>query len=485
RALEEAGEEGLSHESLASSVGHALNLEPATYTRSGDVTPSLAKRAATTLRDVIAFRLYLDLERGWRVTMPNLEQTGLLRVDYADLDWLADQEERWADTAPELRAAAPRTREKVLRALMDEMRRALAIDTPYFRDETFESLQGASETRLVDAWALSKGDRPRVTIAYPHSSRGGSPYGLFLSGRGKFAKYLSRAHQEFASLNADDLQKIIADLLTVLSRAGLVNEVTEAPRGPRYRRDDKVRTGYQVDAGCLIWRAGDGVQGVLDPVTRTYASGEGPAVNRFFRDLYRGTARSLSGLFAREHTAQVTPEKREERDRLLSDAEVKLQYCSPDMELGVDINEHNAVKVRSGPPTPANYAQRSGRAARGGQPALVITYCATGNSHDQYYFRRSHLMVSGVVQPPRLDLINEDLAIAHLQAIWLAETDLKLGHAVPEVLDVTYDEEQRVPAPALPLQPRVQEAIFDEGAQKRAVLAAREVFRDIMPDLSE
>src|SRR5699024_10729784 len=119
RALEEAGEEGLSHESLASSVGHALNLEPATYTRSGDVTPSLAKRAATTLRDVIAFRLYLDLERGWRVTMPNLEQTGLLRVDYADLDWLADQEERWADTAPELRAAAPRTREKVLRALME------------------------------------------------------------------------------------------------------------------------------------------------------------------------------------------------------------------------------------------------------------------------------------------------------------------------------------------------------------------------------
>ena len=45
--------------------------------------------AERALRSIVEYQLYVDLQRGWRVTMPNLEQTGLLTVSYRDLAEIA------------------------------------------------------------------------------------------------------------------------------------------------------------------------------------------------------------------------------------------------------------------------------------------------------------------------------------------------------------------------------------------------------------
>ena len=478
KAVETAGKEGIAHDELAQKVFKSLGLPLELYAKEAGV--QFAQRADTdrAFRHVLGYRLYRDLKRGWRVTSPNLEQCGLLTIDYPSLDELCASDSHWQGCHAALVMASPKTRERIARVLLDYLRRELAIDVEYLKPEFFERLQLQSSQRLRSPWTIDEQEKQESASAvFPRSRRpndrmyysylsGRSGFGLFLSRRGTLPEYEQSGHK----IKSADKDQILLDLFRVLKESQYLVEAVEATA------DDGI-PGYQLSAAAMNWHLADGTVAFHDPIRIPNPPEGGGRTNPFFVNFYRQVAGGCRGLEAREHTAQVPYDEREKRERDFGAGTLPVMYCSPTMELGVDIRQLNVVNMRNVPPTPANYAQRSGRAGRSGQPAFVLTYCATGNSHDQYFFRQPDRMVSGAVAPPRLDLANEDLVKAHVQAVWLAETQTSLGNSLTEILDVDGQ------TPSLKLLDSVRTSLTRAGVLPKSHRVAEAILQTIEEDL--
>jgi len=444
RALEQAGPGGLVHEELASSVFKALSLPAELYSATPD-SPFAADDADKAFRDILAYRIYRDLLRGYRLTSPNLEQCDLVRFDFKHIRTIAESDEHvWSKIGvadenlpgccPELMVASADLREELARTLLDHLRRELAIFVDVLEPERQEQIRQGADQRLVDPW-LIEDDRKleRARTAFPCTKVENATFQretIHISEYSAFGQFIRRKlfKLDGSSLKLEDTAQVILNLFEALRLGNLVRRI-EPPRGFDV-------PGYQLLAGGMIWKSGDGTQPYIDPLRTTRAGIESQAPNAFFVQLYRDFAAKGGGMRAGEHTAQVHADVRQRRENEFKTAKLPVMFCSPTMELGIDIAQLSAVNMRNVPPTPANYAQRSGRAGRAGQPAIVFTYCSGFSPHDRYYFASPEKMVAGAVTAPKLDLTNRELIRAHVHAIWLAEAEQTLGATVDKLLTI-------------------------------------------------
>ncbi|OPZ92595.1 MAG: ATP-dependent RNA helicase SrmB [Firmicutes bacterium ADurb.Bin419] len=117
-----------------------------------------------------------------------------------------------------------------------------------------------------------------------------------------------------------------------------------------------------------------------------------------------------------EHTAQLDKETAYEYQKKFQRKEIDVLSCSTTFEMGVDVGTLETVFMRNMPPSPANYAQRAGRAGRSiNSAAFAITFCNKSN-HDFTFFQQPEQMIKGRISPPKFIVENDKIAIRHLYA---------------------------------------------------------------------
>ena len=251
----------------------------------------------------------------------------------------------------------------------------------------------------------------------------------------------------------------------------------------------------------IIWKLGDGETVKADIIKSRSYKDQTPLPNKFFQEMYQRDFSKIKRLRAEDHTGQLSTDERQEREdrfradwyldetktrldeRRIRSESISALFCSPTMELGIDIGGLSVVHLRNAPPNPANYVQRSGRAGRSGQGALVFTYCSGYSPHDRHYFQHQADLVAGAVQTPRLDLCNRELLVTHLNALAISEIGLpgieEQEGARPTIMRLVVDDNDQ-----MPLTPEVKSGLdILPGKFNELKSVFKRVIKDFAPEL--
>ena len=466
-------EQRLSFSDVDSKVFDELKIDPADYAKQLDDSPLLETRMRTlreVMMNLIKYRLIADLGNAWRVNLPALEACGLLRIQYRNWESIM-ADSHWNHLRAVCQDAGANL-EEIVHQVLETFRKMTAVESSTYFDETaIRKNMELFRDYLNEDWCPE--DREIQVPDWLMMKRSilprGQGYAQSIGPMSRLGIYIRRQLGTNGRISAESYREFISEVLLIMTGAGWLKTMTV--------RGTEDETAFRLLADQIIWTLGDGTV-PSDPVFKPNTRGEIRKPNAFFRELYE-SAQYGGRIKSREHTGQIDKDLRRDREEDFRSGRLATLFCSPTMELGIDIADLSIVHMRNVPPNPANYAQRSGRAGRSGQPALVFTSCSRQSAHDTHFFDDRLGMVSGSVNAPRLDLLNEDLLRSHFDALYLSIAGIQgveNGH-INDVLDI---DDPLLPLKGETLASFAHAPDFKEKVLKRWV----RVIDDIAPRLA-
>lgn len=423
-----ASEEPIDSSSIARKVFEKLNLPINEFSVRKDLRGKMASEVKDVMQRYLSTIIYDDLAGNWLVNMPNLEECALLQINYKFLHdevFGIDGTERLYDT-PQFDGLSDVEKEDFIIQILDFFRHRLCMKSNGRTMSAVKDTEKAVRDRLCEPWTLEESDAIQPShilyLTRPLRNNYLGESGGFNSKLGKFVRdYLSQ-HSSNVRIDSEEnfnkyMEKLFNDLSSYIVNLG--------------------NNTYQLDYNTIIWEKGDEKTVRTDKTRiRTLSSEITYKPNSYFQKFYKSIPVNEICLAAKDHTGQVPKAEREQREKDFREGTFPILYCSPTMELGIDIKDLSVVGMRNVPPTPANYTQRAGRAGRSGQAALVYTYCRRKNSHENYYLKHPEKMVKGEVKAPRMELVNQELFKTHFHSTILSLRPIpQLSDSIAKLVD--------------------------------------------------